>query len=467
MVVIGLLGAFLAGCSLTVPPQNDCTSTQECRETFGLGFTCGADGFCDSPTEHPRCTRTYPANVFEDRARYGSAFVIGAIADESLSTHVARQNSVQLAFLEAEAGIEGREVAVVFCTNAEDPSLDALSQNEASIDIARYLVEELAVPAIVGPPSSSATEAVFGVTGPAGTVVVSPSATSPALTALEPDGTDEAPGLLWRTAAPDSLQGAVIASDMNDRGVGEVAVIHEIGSYGEGLAEVFQAAFLGNTQLIPFGSSPARNAAATDAGDPLYEEVLFISSQTADAASFLLFVEALSAYDTKAIFLTDSARNSDFLADASRASALFAQIRGTAPDQPAGITHEMFIGAYSAEFGVEAGMFSFAPHAYDAASLTLLGATWASLQSSGPWSGIELARGFRRLSSGDAIRLGPVALERARAVFEMGMSVDIQGASGDLDYHPDTEETSAPIEVWTIDPGGAMFVEEYTVAVPP
>ena len=41
---------------------------------------------------------------------------------------------------------------------------------------------------------------------------MSPSATSPALTELEPAASDETPGLLWRTVPPDSLQGRVIVS---------------------------------------------------------------------------------------------------------------------------------------------------------------------------------------------------------------------------------------------------------------
>ena len=67
------------------------------------------------------------------------------------------------------------------------------------------------------------------------------------VTDLDPaDVSDAEPGLLWRTAASDALQGVAIASDMltgRDPAVTSVAAIHEVGAYGEGLYEVFASAF--------------------------------------------------------------------------------------------------------------------------------------------------------------------------------------------------------------------------------
>jgi len=384
--------------------------------------------------------------------------------DEAVETHRARQNAVQLAMIEArdQGGLDGRPVGVVFCTNEVDPALDALDQLEATDAVARYLVEDLAVDAIVGPPSSDAARVAFEVSGPAGVLTISPSATSPALTELEPDASDDSPGLLWRTVAPDSLQGRVIADDLETRGVTDVALIVQEGSYGTGRAAVFEESFDGDVERFEFATTSARNAAATSAGSGAFEEVLFISSQTADASAFLLFAASFAGFEDKQIFLTDSARNLDLLTDAAGASALFDQIRGTAPSLPNGVTYMAYLASYFAEFGEDASSFSFSAHAFDAAWLAVLGGYWATLQEEGT-RGPQLARGLRRLSSGAVVELGPSTLTDARGAFEAGMSIDVRGASGELDYDPQSEETRSPIEVWTINAEADGFVSEYEV----
>ena len=401
-------------------------------------------------------------NLLDEGIRYRDAFVIGAIADETLETHVARQNAVRLAFDDANEldGLEGREVGVVFCTNQVDPTLDSLDQNDATRDIVRYLDSALAVTAIVGPPSSGATAAAFEVVSTSGQLIVSPSATSPALTELEPPATDEEPGLLWRTAPPDSLQGRVIADDLTGRAVTNVAAIVEEGAYGEGLADVFEARYGGTVTRFTFSSSVERNTASRDAGSGSFEEVLFISSQTSDASAFLLFANSFPGYADKNVFLTDSAKNLDLLTDAMEASPIFPRVRGTAPAPPGGETFATFESTYNAEYGVSPAGFSFTAHAYDAAWLTLLGALWAEFQEQGDLGGRSLARGIRRLSGGAVpVALGGDTFADARDRFRLGEAIDLEGASGALDYDPDLEETTGPIEVWTIAPAGDAFVQ--------
>lgn len=412
-----------------------------------------------------RCGETFPPNLLDERELFADAFVIGAIADESLETHRARQNAVRLAFQNARdmGGIEGRGVGVVFCTNEEDRRFDGLRQNEATADIVGYLHRSLAITAIVGPPSSGATAAAFEVASANGQLIVSPSATSPALTDLEPDASDELPGLLWRTAPPDSLQGQVIASDLSGRMVTNVAMIVQDGNYGNGLADVFESAFDGTVMPFLFSNATERNSAATDAGSGSFEEILFISSQTSDASAFLLFANSFPGYADKEIFLTDSARNFDLLTGARAASALFPRVRGTAPAPIEGTTYDAFQSSYTAEYDRNANAFSFTAHAYDAAWLTLLGALWGELQEQGSFEGRSLARGLRRLSGTGPVPLEGAVLELARSRFRIGEGIDIDGASGALDYDESSEETTASIEVWTIAADGMGFVHEYEV----
>ncbi len=457
------LALALGGCSLTTSSADRCERTAECRAAFGLGSACGEDGFCRPALAYPRCDRTFPANLRSDPS-FRDAFVIGAIADETLETHRARQNAVQLAYSEArdQGGVEGRTVGVVFCTNQVDPTLDSLDQRAATEAITRHLIDELAVTAIVGPPSSDAAAAAFGVASTRDALVVSPSASSPALTGLEPDATDDAPGLLWRTVPPDSLQGRVIAGDLDMRGVARVAVIVQDSTYGNGLAAVIEEHYGGQIERFSFATASARNAAATDAGSGSFEEVVFISSQTSDASAFLLFAESFAGFADKNVFLTDAAHNLDLLTEAADAAALFPRVRGSAPAPLAGVTYDAFLASYRAEFGVEARSLSFTANAYDAAWLTLVGATWAALQETG-FGGRALARGLRRVTGGVPVTFGADALGVTHDRFRLGEAIDVEGASGALDYDPTLEETTAPVEVWTIRADASGFASEYEV----
>jgi branched-chain amino acid transport system substrate-binding protein len=68
-------------------------------------------------------------------------------------------------------------------------------------------------------------------------VMISPSATSPALSTVEDNG------LFFRTAPSDARQGVVMSEIIMDRGIDTVAVTYTNNDYGKGLADSFAAAF--------------------------------------------------------------------------------------------------------------------------------------------------------------------------------------------------------------------------------
>ena len=61
--------------------------------------------------------------------------------------------------------------------------------------------------------------------------MVSPSATSPALTTIEDNG------YFFRTAPSDARQGEVLADIVKEKGIDEVAVTYTNNDYGKGLAD--------------------------------------------------------------------------------------------------------------------------------------------------------------------------------------------------------------------------------------
>jgi branched-chain amino acid transport system substrate-binding protein len=255
--------------------------------------------------------------------------------------------------------------------------------------------------------------------------------------------------LLWRTAPPDTLQGPAIAADMTARNVAKVFLIAQKGAYGEGLATVFQDAFDGDVTLRVFGSENERTALITEGGSAAAGEVLFISSTQSDLVAFLVAAGQNSGYTDKTLFLTDSAANKEVVDGAPR--ALYPRIRGTRPTpvSAADPVFNNFRGAYASEYKDDVTSFSFTAHSYDAAWLVFYGAA-SSWFANGEVTGVGIAQGLRKLSSGKAYDIAPLNWGGIQETLRGGDGVDVQGASGALDYDDETEETSAEIEVWVI-----------------
>ena len=91
---------------------------------------------------------------------------------------------------------------------------------------------------IVGGDCSGVTGAILqNVAIPNGMVMISPSASSPGLTAMEDNG------LFFRTTPSDARQGEIMASILADRDVDSIAITYTNNDYGKGLADSIQAAF--------------------------------------------------------------------------------------------------------------------------------------------------------------------------------------------------------------------------------
>lgn len=160
---------------------------------------------------------------------------------ESLTPEMA--NSAELAFKEAsDSGLllGGDTITPV---RADSTCIDSAAATAA----AERLVTSDGIVALFGPDCSGVTIAVTNnVAVPNGLTVISPSATSPALTTIDDKG------LFFRTAPSDARQGVVLATIVMERGINEVAVTFTNNDYGKGLSESFGAAFaaLGGTVIF-------------------------------------------------------------------------------------------------------------------------------------------------------------------------------------------------------------------------
>jgi len=460
---------LLGGCSLIVEQPESCSTNVDCISNFGFGSVCQSDGFCSDAPEIPqRCGRTFPDDLFERPADYADYVLIGSLYSYEAANDTLQAGELAVRQVNQNGGLEGQRFAMVHC-DYEAEAGDTLTDIEAVEMLGPFLSEELGVAAIVGPRGSSRTEATFNAVRDLDTLVISPSATSPALTALDGgNGSDATPGLLWRTAPPDSLQSKVIAATMLESGVQNVAVIFQQGAYGDALTTLFRTDFTdgggGRVDSYPFeagsdfSTSVATIAEAIGSGD--IDEVLFISSDQADYVAFLRsatatdalrtqFVDNLGAED-RGLFFTDAAYNADVLAEtAANSAALFPKIRGSRPAPAEGALFDAFAAAYVSTYVEDSTGSAYTPHAYDAAWLVIYGVAWATFNEP-EITGTTIARGLRKLSGGNAIDITPSTWTTVVNEFRSGNSIDIRGASGTLDYDSVTEETSAPIETWAV-----------------
>ncbi len=470
LIVVSLA---LASCTLTRTSVDKCKANADCRTAFGSGFVCGGDGLCTLAPPNPRCTETFPPDVLTRPQSYPGVVLLGYEILRGIDTQQARANAVRLAATQVneKGGLGARQFGVVFCDVAENTQYDSLKRTDAAVADAKYLVDVIGVPAIIGPSASPDVLAVFQAVKGEDVLVISPSATSPELTSADitMTPTDDRPGLLWRTAPSDVLQGVAIDKYLVSLSpsVTNVAMIEESGAYGEGLGGVFADAFTkaGRTvKAIPFASgvSSERDAAVVAAPGTMPQYVLFLSSLSADGIAFLEAVGSLGSYAKIDLFLTDSAANKDVLTGAMSASSVFPRVAGSRPSVPAGPVHDLFRTSYSAAFKQDPDEFTFVAHAYDAAWLVFYGAAWAVLHEHA-LSGTPIARGLRHVSAGEALDVSPANWEHIRDTLAAGQSVNVTGASGALDYDPATEETTGLVDIWKISPDGTQIQTVTTI----
>lgn len=512
---------LLAGCSLTNISADECTGDVECEDAFGLGSLC-TEGFCtEAPscvTGHDcraafgggacvesRCVDVAPPDPLgacvaqEPEGIIGRSLtrvvppytLVGAmfrLADSS-DARVALGARLGVREIDNESGLnQGRGVGMVVCDNGgEDNGLTGQERVDRIHGIIDYLAGTLGVPFIVGPGTSSdALDSINYIVSQAyPTVLISPSATSPALS-NEPDrlSAGDPHGLFWRTAPSDQLQGVLLATDVIGQfpeppaTVLSVAVVYLSDTYGEGLAQVFQEQWLtvaGNdAQLFPFDdvSEPdwAATAAAVDGYGP--DAIVMVAIDATDTVGFIAEMAQLPGLSTLPLYLTDGSKDADILLndalDPTVKAIIFNQVVGTAPagPNPASSAFNLFSASYEQAFDQDPSGFAFVANAYDASYVGAGGLVWAA-EGGQAYDGRGVAAGMARLTNGAVLEVNKTNWSAIKGGLTTGdQQIDIVGISGELDFDAAVGEATAPIEVWQptnvaadCDAGGVCFKE--------
>lgn len=411
---------------------------------------------CDGCPPNSGCDRLYGE---DPRTSPNSVIVLGTLLPRSgplSSFGESMDNGVNLAIEEINqsGGVLGKKLAVVSCDDGTDA--------DQAVRAARHLADVAGVKAIIGAGASSVTiEAFTTVAKGSGILMLSPSATSPALSNLADEG------LLWRTVPSDAIQGQAIAEYVLHMGYNDIAVVNRNDAYGNGLAAAIQTrlctsgrfectsdTFLSRLYSAQNGSAQQQDeqvSAVTFLAERAPDVVVLIG-YVPDGISFLNF-----ARDKGLTFiLTDGMRDPDLLGtDPAQVGVqdqkILCSLVGTNPAAPSGGLFEQFALKYEQNFQAPPG--PFATNAYDAAYLIALAFGAARGKGEFEPDGRALAEGLTRLSSGNRIELGVQDLVQALTQLSASedSSIDVVGVSGPLDFDPARGEAASAIEMWRFD----------------
>ena len=243
---------------------------------------------------------------------------------------------------------------------ADNTCIDAA----ASVAAVERLVTSDHVKGIVGGMCSGETIASLEKVGvPNGVVMISPSATSPALSTIDDKG------FFFRTSPSDARQGEVMADIVLERGIKNVAVTYTNNDYGKGLADSFANAFKakgGNVTVVSAhddgkGDYSAEVAALAAAGGDALAVVGY-----ADQGGAGIIQGALDSGAFETFILPDGMVNQALV------DKFGAQLETSFGQNPSaeGDGHDKFAElAKAAGFD---GSSAFSGEAYDAASLIML-----------------------------------------------------------------------------------------------
>ena len=317
--------------------------------------------------------------------------------------------------INAQGGVLGQTLEMI--------SADGACDSTAGASAADKLVNTDQVIAIVGAVCSGETiSAASNAAIPGNVTIVSPSASSPAVTTVEDND------LLFRVSPSDSYQGDVLARMILSKGIDTIAVSYINNDYGKGLADAVVASFEANGGTVTASEGHEEGKADYRA------EIGSLAASGADTLVLLAY-----ANGSGQTILRQATEGADFVnyvfgdgmiddglmdgIDASAVEGAFATPPG-APDGPG--------AAIFAEAAAAAGLDPtaiFSPQAYDAAFMIAL-----AIEKNGSTDreGVNVA--LREIASAPGEIILPGEWEKAVALIAAGKDINYEGAGGAQDF---------------------------------
>ncbi len=304
--------------------------------------------------------------------------------------------------------LEGIKVEAV---RADTTCVDTAAATAA---IERLITSDKVAGVVGGDCSGATTAALTNVALPNGMVMVSPSATSPALSTIKDDG------LFFRTAPSDARQGVVMSDIIMEKDIKELAITYTNNDYGKGLADAFQSAFeeAGGTVTISAAHEDGKADYAAEVGALASAggEVLVVAGYLDQGGQGIIQASLdTGAFDT---FVLPDGMVGDALPEAigEDLNGSFGQAPGT-DGVGAGALVELAGDAYDATS-------PFAPESYDAAALIML-----AMQAAGSTDPNKYKDKVMDVANAPGEEILPGELAKALEILADGGEINYVGAS--------------------------------------
>ncbi|MEI9949921.1 MAG: hypothetical protein WDO74_13315 [Pseudomonadota bacterium] len=463
-------------------PQGDCTTNQECTdrlseeamgEAGGTG-TVVAAACVKAPIPH--CVKLLSedcdgitGDYSNDRAIFlGSLF---STKGPTAATNLPRQQSAALAIeqINAVGGVPDGS------TSANPRPLVMVSCDESTnlVRAAKHLVDDLHVPAIVGPNTSQDTlDVSTQVTVPGGTVVMSPTGVASSIAALSdndltwlmvPSDVQRAPLMINQInaleaaikAGPPTKQvinlGVVFRNDA--LGIGTRSALNDLTINGQSLAHPTN--LNNHVQIDPYNGADADQQAIIAKYLNFRPDIIVLAGTAEAITKVMVPLETQWPADVQRpqYVLIDSTKVPELITAVTNKDELRQRIRGTGiTPGPSGSASpaETFTGFqvdYSVRFGASATISGMGP-AHDAAYAIALALAASRTQEV---SGASVAQGLRKLAGG-ATKLtatGPNVLPAFQKL-AAGEKITAVGTFGMLDWDENGAVLGGTLEMWCI-----------------
>ena len=298
--------------------------------------------------------------------------------------------------------------STVSSVRGDSTCIDAAAASAA----AERLITSDGVKGIVGADCSGVTGAILAnVAVPNGMVMISPSATSPALSSAEDNG------MFFRTSPSDARQGQVLAEVLMEKGFKSAAITYTNNDYGKGLADSIAAAY------AAAGGTVTATSAHEDGKADYSAEVASLASAGGDILIVAGYVDQggpgiiRAALDTGAF---DTFALPDGMIGAALEEAFGDEIEGSIGTVPGSenANQDMIVEAISSDAVDASG--PYIGESYDAAALIML-----AMQAAGSSNPADYAGKIMDVANapGEKINTG-----------ELAKGLEILAAGGEIDY---------------------------------
>ncbi|MFU0503535.1 ABC transporter substrate-binding protein [Pseudaminobacter sp. NGMCC 1.201702] len=336
---------------------------------------------------------------------------------ESLVPPIFKAAELAVKHVNDQGGIlDGQKINFI---SADSTCADATAASNA----ADRMVNSEKVTALVGPLCSGETIAAANNAAiPGGVLLISPAATSPALTALNDKD------LVFRTTSSDAYSGEILAKLLKEDGNENIAITYVNNDYGKGFADALEASFK------ELGGTVSAKEAHEDNKADYRAEIGSLSASGAELLVVLAYVDGSGS-----TIIRQALEGGDFSkfagGDGMVGDAIVTNIGEGKLDGMIGVrignTTSPGTEVYN-NLAKEAGLdptSSFGAQSYDAAFLIAL-----AIQKVGKDTREGLSAAVREVSSEPGEVILPGEWEKAKKLLAEGKDINYEGASGSHEF---------------------------------